>query len=114
TLIAQDKKNVQTTNTYKSTNLPQNLKRFESLAVNAITAVKVKENYYDKISLKELNQGFKLESHTPVNFDGNMLTNTDLIVLGNVLEHMNVTEVNGKNMITMSNTPKAKSASALK
>ncbi len=113
-LVAQDKKNVQTTNTYKSTNLPQNLKSFESLAANGLTAVKVRENYYDKISLKELNEGFKLDGNTPVNFDGNIITNTDLIVLGNVLEHMEVTEVNGKKMITISTTPKATSATALK
>lgn len=113
-LVAQDKKNIQTTNTYKSGNLPQNLKSFESLAANGITAVKVKENYYDRISLKELNQGFKLADNSPVNFDGNIISNTDLIVLGNVLEHMEVTEVNGKKMLSISTTPKSTSASALK
>jgi hypothetical protein len=76
--------------------------------------VKVKENYYDKVSLKALNAEFKLAENNPVNFDGNLITNTDLMVLGNVLEHMEVNMVDGKKVLTISTTPKVTSASALK
>ncbi|MFN4366008.1 hypothetical protein, partial [Chryseobacterium hispalense] len=54
-LITNEKKNIQSTTTYKKTDLPVKLKNFESLAGNGLVSVQVKENYYDKISLKALN-----------------------------------------------------------
>lgn len=114
-LVESDKKNVASTNTYNTAaKLPQNLKTFESLAAQGITNVKVKENYYDRITLAELNTQFKLSPANPVYFDGHIITNTDLVILGNVLEHVELGKYDGQEMLTISTTPRATSASALK
>ncbi|MBF6610251.1 MAG: hypothetical protein ITF99_03795, partial [Chryseobacterium sp.] len=78
-LIASDKKNVQSTKVFKTAaNLPQNLKSFEGLASNGIISASVKENYYDRISLEGLNQQFKLNAQNTVYFDGQPIKDTTI------------------------------------
>lgn len=114
-LIAGDKKNIQSTKVFKTAaNLPQNLKSFEGLASNGIISASVKENYYDRISLEGLNQQFKLNAENTVYFDGQPIKDTTIQVLGNVLEHMEVREKDGQKFLYIFTTPQVSSENALK
>lgn len=108
-LIDQDTKNVAKTNIYKSNStLPQELKNFESFAVDGLISVKAKEMYYDRIALEGLNNDFKLPANNPVYFDGKRIENTKLNVIANAIVNMEVQIIDGNkylSLATVSTTP---------
>ncbi len=114
-LINSDKKNIRSTQVFKTADsLPQNLKSFEGMVSNGLISASAKENYYDKISLEELNEQFKLNAQNTVYFDGQPIRDTKIQVLGNVLAHMEVRENAGQKNLYISTTPQVSAENALK
>jgi hypothetical protein len=100
--ISANQKNIKSTRVFKNTlELPAQLKNLGLGDKKSVIAVDVKENYYDKISLAELNEQFGLPKNNPVYFDGNLLNNTEVKILGDALQEMKVGETEGKKVLNI-------------
>lgn len=98
------KSDIQTMNVYKTkAALPQNLKNWVEVSGKGLTELKLKKsaNVYDRISLGELNEQFKLSKNNPVFVDGRKMENTDLLIFGNVLENMEVKTIDGMQVLSI-------------
>lgn len=90
---------IQSMNVYKTpANLPQNLKKFSSIADNGIVELKIKNGFdgLDRITLAQLNEQQGIPKDTPVLIDGYEFTNTNTKVFGDILAKMEVKDSNGK------------------
>lgn len=95
-----DKNNIKAITLIKNQNkLPQNLKSIEVNDQNPVFIIEVKENYYDKISLAELNRQNDLPSDNPINYNGRTISNTQLDMIANVLKDQKVNTVEGKKVL---------------
>ncbi|MCW3162584.1 hypothetical protein [Chryseobacterium oryctis] len=96
---------VQSSNVYKtSANLPQNLKKYSSIAEKGLTEYKIKNGFdgLDKITLAQLNEQYQLPNNTPVFIDGYEFSNTETKVFGDILAKMEVKDNNGKKSLFIS------------
>ncbi|WP_415326613.1 hypothetical protein [Chryseobacterium sp. MMS23-Vi53] len=94
-----NKNAVQSMNVFKSAaNLPLNLKKYSDLAENGLIEVKFKKgsDNFDRISLAELNDQYKIAKQTPVYIDGYEFSNTQTLVFGDILTRMEAKDYNGK------------------
>ncbi|TXF79166.1 hypothetical protein [Chryseobacterium sp.] len=95
---------IQTMNVYKTKSaIPENLKSWASVSDNGLTELKLKKNasVYDRISLGEVNEQFKLPKNNPVYVDGRKIENTDLKIYGNVLDNMEVKTIDGMQVLSI-------------
>ena len=98
--IKDQQKNVSSMHVYPTAaQLPASLKAFAALGANGIVEAKMKERNYDKIAFELLNDQFKLPSANPVYFDGFLIEDSKLEVLGNVLMVMEVKTVDGRQIL---------------
>lgn len=98
---------IQSTNMYKSANLPQSLKKFSYIAANGIVEFKIKKNQVlDRISLAQLNEQQGVAKNTPVFIDGYEFTDTETNVYADILNHIEVKDHNGKKAIFISTQQK--------
>ncbi|MBB4805143.1 hypothetical protein HNP38_000415 [Chryseobacterium defluvii] len=99
---------IQSMSLYKAANLPQNLKKFSYLAENGITEFKIKKGeVLDRISLAQLNEQQSLAKNTPVFIDGYEFTDTETKVYGDMLNHIEVKDYNGKKSLFISTQVKS-------
>lgn len=106
----EKEQNVKSVNVYKSKdNLPENLKSYADFAQNGLINIELKENYYDKIKLASLNGSYDLPAENPIYFDGFVLNDPKMVILGNVLEQIDLKKINGKDVLVISSTPKENS-----
>ncbi|GAA4161997.1 hypothetical protein GCM10022217_28630 [Chryseobacterium ginsenosidimutans] len=97
------KSRIQSTQTYKAANLPQNLKKFGYIAENGLVEYKLKsgQGVLDRLPLSELNAQYGLAKNTPVFIDGYEFTNTDTLVFGDILGNMEVIDNGGKKAVSV-------------
>lgn len=101
---AHHKNSIQSTRTYKTAaELPQNLKKFGSIADNGLVEYKLKNGIgaLDRLALSEVNIQFGLPKETPVLIDGYEFTNTDTLVYGDILYNMQPVDHNGKKAVSI-------------
>jgi|UPI000647CCD1 hypothetical protein len=97
------KSRIQSTQTYKAANLPQNLKKFGYIAENGLVEYKLKsgQGVLDRLPLSELNAQYGLAKNTPVFIDGYEFTNTDTLVFGDILGNMEVIDNKGSKAVSI-------------
>ncbi|MDQ0594664.1 hypothetical protein QFZ37_003033 [Chryseobacterium ginsenosidimutans] len=97
------KNKIQSTQTYKAANLPQNLKKFGYIAENGLVEYKFKsgQGVLDRLSLSELNAQYGLAKNTPVFIDGYEFTNTDTLIYGDILGNMEVIDNKGSKAVSI-------------
>ncbi|HAO05896.1 hypothetical protein [Chryseobacterium mucoviscidosis] len=103
------KSSVQSSKAYKSsTELPQNLKKFDYIADNGLVEYKLKSNQpvLDRMPVNELNAQFGLPADTPVLIDGYEFTNTKTMVYGDIINNAQVVTSNGKKMVSVTTSKK--------
>ena len=100
-------KNIKTQKTYaKNIALPQSLSNFSDTAKSSLISVNLKDNYYDKISLADMNLQFNLEPTSPVLYDGFLFKNTEILILGDVLKKADLKMFEGKEILRIYSDPK--------
>ncbi|CAM2825057.1 hypothetical protein DRF59_01885 [Chryseobacterium flavum] len=96
---------VQSSKSYTSANLPQNLKKYSSVLTNGITEYKIKNgNDLDKISLASLNAQHDIPKDTPVLIEGYEFPDTSIVVFGDILVRTEVKDYNGRKTLYISTT----------
>jgi hypothetical protein len=97
------KSRIQSTQTYKAANLPQNLKKFGYIAENGLVEYKLKsgQGVLDRLPLSELNAQYGLAKNTPVFIDGYEFTNTNTLVFGDILGNMEVIDNKGSKAVSI-------------
>lgn len=106
-MMSDEKSNVIKKEVYKTAeNLPNDLKSFENNAQNGVISVTVKENYYDRLPLAELNRQYKLDKDNPIYFDNYIFTNTDTMIIGNAIGQVEIKEINGRKSVVINSVPK--------
>ena len=97
------KSKIQSTQTYKAANLPQNLKKFGYIAENGLVEYKFKsgQDVFDRLALSELNAQYGLAKNTPVFIDGYEFTNTDTLVFGDILGNMEIIDNKGSKAVSI-------------
>lgn len=89
-------------------NLPQNLKKYSSLADNGLVEYKFKKGYegLDRLSLAQINEMGSLPADTPIFIDGYEFKNPETKIYAEILNNRETKEENGKKFLTF--TSKAK------
>lgn len=105
---ANHKNAVQSTRTYKSAaELPQNLKKFSSIADRGLVEYTLKTGTsIDRLALSEVNVQFGLPEATPVLIDGYEFTDPTMRVYGDLLYNMQTIDHNGKKVVSIVTTKK--------
>lgn len=105
---ANHKNAVQSTRTYKSAaELPQNLKKFSSIADRGLVEYTLKTGTsIDRLALSEVNVQFGLPEATPVLIDGYEFTDPTMRVYGDLLYNMQTVDHNGKKAVSIVTTKK--------
>lgn len=100
------KKVIQSSQVYKTqAALPQNLKKFNSLAEkNGLTEFKFNTKQYniDSVVLSDMNLQHELPKDNPVFIDGYELTDSNTYVFGDILAKMEVKNNDGKKALFIS------------
>lgn len=100
------KKVIQGSQVYKTqAALPQNLKKFSSLAENnGLTEFKFNTKQYniDSVGLFEMNVQHELPKENPVFIDGYELTDANIYIFGDLLAKMEVKNKDGKKYLYIS------------
>ena len=105
--MKSQKSNIKGMKSYKAgVALPQALTAFSNALPSGITAISMKEDRYDKISLAELNNSYKLDAQNPVMVDGRLFTDTSVKILGDLLKSMELVMVDGKQLLAISSVIK--------
>jgi hypothetical protein len=90
---------IQSSQVYKTpANLPQNLKKYSSIAENGLVEYKIKngqENIY-RLPVSDLIVLYQIAENTPVYIDGYEFTNTKTLVFGEILTKMEAKDKDGK------------------
>ena len=108
TFLKTNAKNIKSQKTYiAKAALPNDLKAFSGSSDNGLISIVLKDNYYDKITLSALNVQNELSAESPVLFDGILVKNTDIIILGDVINKTEVKIVDGKKILSISSAPKS-------
>ena len=108
TFVKANAKNIKAQKTYAANAaLPQTLSNFAEAGKKGLISVTLKENHYDRISLAEMNLQNDLDAQNPVLFDGNLIKNTEIKILGNVMSQTEVQIVDGKKVLSISSQPKS-------
>ncbi|WP_027378424.1 hypothetical protein [Chryseobacterium daeguense] len=78
--------------------LPQNLKKYSSIAENGLVEYKFKtgQDNIDRLPLSDLNIQYMIPEETPVYIDGYEFTNTKTLVFGDILTKMEAKDKDGK------------------
>lgn len=95
---------VQSSRTYKSpAELPQNLKKFSTIAENGLVEYKLKPGLgaLDRLPLSDLNAQYNLEKNTPVLIDGYEFTNTDMMIYGDALINVQLADHKGSKAVSI-------------
>lgn len=101
--MTANKSNIKTVKNYKAgVALPSALSSFSDALPSGIVAVSLKEQNYDFISLAELNEQNKLASNSPVMVDGRVFKNTDVKIIGYVLNSIETVIVDGNKVLSIS------------
>ncbi len=105
---ANHKNAIQSTRTYKSAaELPQNLKKFSSIADRGLVEYTLKTGTsIDRLALSEVNVQFGLPEATPVLIDGYEFTDPTMRVYGDLLYNMQTIDHNGKKAVSIVTTKK--------
>ncbi len=105
---ANHKNAVQSTRTYKSAaELPQNLKKFSSIADRGLVEYTLKTGTsIDRLALSEVNVQFGLPEATSVLIDGYEFTDPTMRVYGDLLYNMQTVDHNGKKAVSIVTTKK--------
>ncbi len=90
-------------------NVPSELAAYKSFASEGIYNVKVKENYYDKMTLQSMNEQFNLAANNPVIVDGRTFNDTSLIILGEAMLYSRIIERDGKKHVAIDTVSSAES-----
>ena len=97
-LINKNKQNIKSTTIIATEKqLPAKLKGFSLPLINVI----VKENYYDKIKISDINKQFDLPANNPIYFDGNFIQDSDIIIISNAIGEMSATSIDGKKVVNI-------------
>lgn len=78
--------------------LPQNLKKYSSIAENGLVEYKFKtgQDNIDRLPLSDLNIQYMIPAENPVYIDGYEFTNTKTLVFGDILTKMEAKDKDGK------------------
>ena len=99
--VNKNKQNIKSTTIIATEKqLPANLKGFNL----PLTSVVVKENYYDKIKVSEINKQFDLPENNPIYFDGNLIQDANIKVISNAIGEMTATTIEGKKVVNIIST----------
>jgi hypothetical protein len=101
------KSNIEKVNFYKTkASLPSHLKKFEYLADNGLTEIKLKKNAGnpDSLSLELLNKQGNVPTTSPVFIDGYKIEGPDTRIYSEMIENIEVKEYNGQNALYISTT----------
>jgi len=95
---------VQSLRTFKSSaELPQNLKKFNTIAENGLVEYKLKSGLgaLDRLALSDLNAQHNLEKNTPVLIDGYEFADTDTLIYGDLLGNVQVIDNKGSKAVSV-------------
>ncbi|MBS1572705.1 MAG: hypothetical protein JST62_09950 [Bacteroidetes bacterium] len=100
--LNKNKQNIKSTRIVaNAATLPQQYKNIANIVPFPISIVDVKENYYDKILLSDFNERYHLVKDNPIYFDGNLISEPNVKILGNDLETFAVIEKDGKKFLSI-------------
>lgn len=106
--LKSEAKNFKAKKTYAANAvLPTNLNDFSEIKKSSLISINLKENYYDRISLGELNLQHKLDAKNPVLFDGFLIKDTEINILGDVIRKTEIKIVDGNKTLIISSDPKS-------
>ena len=106
--VKANSNNIKSQKTYAANAaLPNSLKSFSESSKNGLVSIVLKEDRYDKISLAEMNLQNNLDAASPVLFDGILVKNTEIKILGDVINQTEVKIVDGKKILSISSQPKS-------
>lgn len=104
-LFDQYKDQIEKVNVFKTkASLPSNLKKFDFIADNGLTEVKLKKNagYPDYISLEMLNGQYNLPANTVVFIDGYKFDNPETKIYAEIITDGKVVESEGQKTLHLS------------
>ena len=106
--VKANSKNIRSQKTYiANATLPKNLSSFADVSKNGLLSVNLKDNYYDRISLANLNIQNNLDAQTPVLFDGIYIKDTQINILGDVILNSEVKMIDGQKVLSISSVPRS-------
>lgn len=99
---------VQNSRTYTPANLPGNLKKFSAIAGSGLTEYQLKNGSgtIDRLALYQLNEQFRLPKDTPVLINGTEVTDTSLLIYGDLLSSIKLADYKGKKSVFVDTTLK--------
>ncbi|MFC6267874.1 hypothetical protein [Frigoriflavimonas asaccharolytica] len=108
TFMKANAKNVKSQKTFvDNAKLPQELSNISDFSKKSVITIVLKDDYYDKISLADMNLQNNLDANNPVMYDGMKITNTSVIIYGDVMQDIQVKTIDGKKVLNISSTPKS-------
>lgn len=106
--VKNNAKNIQSKKTYAANAaLPKSLSTFSEVSKKGLVAVNFKERTYDNISLADLNLQNNLDAKNPVLYDGVLVKNTEINILGDVIMKAEVKTIDGSKTLVLSSNPKS-------
>ncbi|MGU3376440.1 hypothetical protein [Chryseobacterium sp. M5A1_1a] len=101
------KDQIEKVNTFKTkAGLPTNLKKFDYLADNGLTEIKLKKNanHPDNMSLEMLNEQYGLPKNTPVYIEGYKLDNPETHIYSEIITNGEIKDSDGQKALHISTT----------